>query len=359
MIESMKNSIRVAIILIVGLFLFNSSVYSFEGYAPLTREEFEQWPYLPEYTILNNFPNKGNNCTWFAHGRMMQIGYCKYVLDSMRYNANTWADNASRGAIVTDTPMAGSIAFWDSGVFYGSTLGHVGVVEAVSEDGAILVSDSSSSAKAYNNWYIYPDSDIWPTSFILIPVSREKSNKFSSGEYVRTTVNNLNFRLEGVNQLPVLLPQDTVAEIKEHVSNGIYASQPGNISSYHHWWYAAVKLEGEVKLGWLAETYLETTGFGDLVPSPVPENPSENEPQAEPEPEPEQESDRLAKHGDVIGNGLVDVRDVTLVMQHALKVRELDLDQLVAADVNTDGIVDVLDVTLIMRFILGFITSFE
>ncbi len=357
----MKNTIRVAIILIAVLLQLSSSVSSFEGYTPLTREEFDRWPYLPEYTVLNFFPYKGNNCTWYAHGRMMQLGYCKYTLDSMRYNANTWADNASRGATITDTPVAGSIAFWDSGVYYGSSLGHVGVVEAVREDGAILVSDSSSSSSAYNIKQINPGSSIWPTAFISVPLSREKSGLFSHGEHVRTTVNNLNFRLEGANQHPVLLSRDTIAEIREHVSNGIYASQPGSMSSYHYWWYAAVELEEGIKYGWLAETFLETTGLIDSSSPPFSDVSTEKEPPVEPDQDylPEQEQLPDLKYGDVIGNGLVDVRDVTLVMQHVLKVKELDLGQLVSADVNRDGVIDVLDVTLIMRYILGFITSLE
>ncbi|MBW6463117.1 MAG: CHAP domain-containing protein [Bacillota bacterium] len=355
----MKKTCRVAIILTFILLLLTSSASSFEGYTPLTREEFDRWPWLPEYTVFNFFPSKGNNCTWYTHGRMMQLGYCKYALDSMRFNANTWAYNASRGATVSETAAPGTIAFWDSGVYYGSRLGHVGVVEAVREDGAILVSDSSSSSSAYNVKQISPGSSIWPTAFISVPLSREKSGLYFHGEHVRTTVNNLNFRLEGANQLPVALPRDTVVQIREHISNGIYASQPGSLSSYHYWWYAAIELEGEVKFGWLAETYLETTGLIDPSPPPLPETSAENEPPVESDPDylPEQIQLPDIKYGDVIGNGIVDVRDVTLVMQHVLKVRELDYGQLVPADVNRDGVIDVLDVTLIMRYILGFTTS--
>jgi surface antigen len=316
-----------------------------EGHAVLSREEFERWPYLPEYTVFNPFPNKGGNCTWFAHGRMMQLGYSKYSLDSMRFNANTWADAADRGAVVTDLPEAASIAFWESYAFHGSRLGHVAVVEEVMTDGSILVSDSSSSSGDYRTFIIKPGEGRWPTAFIIVPEGPGRSVVFSPGVIVRTTPHGLNFRLEGVNQPSVLLSKGTLAEISEHPSNGIYSSQPGSVSSYYNWWYAAVEVDSEIKYGWLAEAFLETAGFREPTPDPVLPDPH-------PDPEP------APIFGDLNGDGLVDARDVAITMQFAIQVREISDVQKTAADVNGDGRVDVLDVVLIMHFALGFIGSF-
>jgi len=58
-------------------------------------------------------------------------------------------------------------------------------------------------------------------------------------------------------------------------------------------------------------------------------------------------------YGDVNNDGDIDVRDVVLVMQYIIGLRDLTEDQLKAADVNGDGTVDVLDVTKIMRHVLG------
>lgn len=324
-------------------------------HAVMTREEFDRWPELPEYTILNFFPSKGSNCTWYAHGRMMQLGYCKYALDSMRFSAYTWADYAARGAEVTDTPEAASIAYWDSGQYYGSTLGHVGVVERVYEDGSILISDSSNSASPYKTFTLSPGDSRWPTAFIVVPKARERSRLFPPGTIVQTTVSNLNFRLEGVNRYPVLLAKGTTAKIKAHVSNGIYASPPGSFSSYHYWWYAAVEIDGEVRHGWMAETYLEAVGYSDPVPDPEPEpeESADDNPETEPKPDPP------LVLGDINGDGLIDVRDVTLTMQFALKVKDPGEEQIKIADINRDGIVDIRDVVLLMQYTLGLIETFD
>jgi len=58
-------------------------------------------------------------------------------------------------------------------------------------------------------------------------------------------------------------------------------------------------------------------------------------------------------YGDVNNDGDIDVRDVVLVMQYIIGLRNLTDDQLKAADVNGDGTVDVQDATLIMQHVLG------
>lgn len=61
-------------------------------------------------------------------------------------------------------------------------------------------------------------------------------------------------------------------------------------------------------------------------------------------------------YGDVNQDGSIDVRDVVLVMQYIIGLRNLTDDQLEAADVNRDGEVNVQDVTMIMRHILNIET---
>jgi hypothetical protein len=62
--------------------------------------------------------------------------------------------------------------------------------------------------------------------------------------------------------------------------------------------------------------------------------------------------------GDVNGDGVIDVIDVTLAIQHALGLTRLSDDQMAAADVNNDGLINVLDVNLIMQYTLDLINSF-
>ncbi len=418
--------LKTAVIVLTGLLLLlPAAVLMADQESPvMTREEFDTWPDLPEYTIFNPFPSKGANCTWYAHGRMMQLGYCPVALDSMRFSAYRWADDAAKGAEVVKEPRVGFIAFWDNQASFGGPLGHVGVVEKIKQDGSILISDSSSSRSAYNLITTAPGERKWPTAFIKVPEGPGRSVKFKPYETVRTTAVNLYFRLEGVNRDPVLVPKGTEALIKAHPSNGIYAAQARTTSSYHYWWYAAVEVDGDIKQGWLAETYLERIAAAKPVPgrdNPDPENDpgdepgndpedetddknegkaeepreepgddpedepedktdddSENEPQNgseqkdhEEDPDKKQDdgddpvsedspgneedtpSEKEYKDGDVNGDGKIDVRDVTLVMQHILKLVTLSESQVRAADLNQDQVVDVLDVVQIMQQALG------
>ncbi len=421
----MKLKAAVIFSTVILLLLPAALVLADQGSPVMTREEFDTWPDLPEYTIFNPFPSKGSNCTWYAHGRMMQLGYCPKALDSMRFSAYRWADDAAKGAEVVKEPEIGVIAFWDNKASFGGSLGHVGVVEKIEADGSILISDSSSSRSAYNLITTAPGDRKWPTAFIKVPEGPQRSVKFKPYETVRTTAVNLYFRLEGVNRDPVLVPKGTEALIKAHPSNGIYAAQARTTSSYHYWWYAAVKVDGDIKKGWLAETYLEWIAAGEPVPerdNPEPEDEPGDEPEGEPEDEsgeepddnpadesedkpqdetedkpedkpeddsenepengseqndleddpdekqkeeedpdpednPKSEEDEITETeliaGDVNGDGKIDVRDVTLVMQHILKIISLSEQQLSAADLNQDQVIDVLDVVLIMQDALG------
>jgi V8-like Glu-specific endopeptidase len=62
--------------------------------------------------------------------------------------------------------------------------------------------------------------------------------------------------------------------------------------------------------------------------------------------------------GDINDDGVINVQDVALALQHVLMLSELKDGALVSADVNGDGEVNVIDVTLIMQFSLGLITVF-
>ena len=394
----MKKMLFAAIVLAV--LLITPAIAENSGSA-LSREEFNDWPYYPEYTVLNPFPLKGNNCTWFAHGRMMQLGYCTRALNSMRFNAHTWADDAASGAVVSDEPAVHSIAYWDRGMFFNSSLGHVAVVEEVREDGSILVSDSSVSGSSYRTYEITPEGERWPCAFIIVPEGVNRSKQFSPGQKVQTTAHQLYFRLEGANESPVLLPEDTVARIADHVSNGIFAPRPRSSTAFHYWWYAEADVNGEMKRGWLAETYLEEAPPGSVVYTPREENDQKSDSDTENEPEPDKElehedtdeenrgeeqenepdqsgsseadpeadkspgneengyHDPIHGPGDVYGDGQVNARDVVLSMQYMMREVTLTEAQVKAADVNKDGIVDIRDVVLLMQYILRLVDSFD
>ena len=57
--------------------------------------------------------------------------------------------------------------------------------------------------------------------------------------------------------------------------------------------------------------------------------------------------------GDINGDGVVNIRDVILAMQHVLGLHSLSEEQLEVADINNDGVLDIRDVTMIMQVALG------
>ena len=140
----------------------NSQVYTAQAFV-------NSWQNLPEYTNRNPFPDKGQNCTWYAHGRMLQLGYSKAALDTMWGNAGTWDNTAKNGATVSNTPQAPSIAVWEPGVGGAGGVGHVAVVERVNSDGSILISESNWDKTQYNTRTISRNSRYWPSEFITVP----------------------------------------------------------------------------------------------------------------------------------------------------------------------------------------------
>ncbi len=56
--------------------------------------DFSRWSEFPEYTTFNPLPGKGSNCTWYAHGRLMQLGFCKY-----HYSEKYWTLTNSHSII--------------------------------------------------------------------------------------------------------------------------------------------------------------------------------------------------------------------------------------------------------------------
>ncbi len=63
-------------------------------------------------------------------------------------------------------------------------------------------------------------------------------------------------------------------------------------------------------------------------------------------------------YGDVNDDGVVNIQDVVLVIQHTLNLDKLADNQTLYADVNYDGIINILDVSLVMQKTLGLIEGF-
>lgn len=79
------------------------------------------------------------NCTWYAYERRLQMGH---PVGSYWGNAKTWAYYARQdGYLVDRNPTAGAVLVDTSGYF-----GHVAVVESVSDNGDIVISEMNNYA---------------------------------------------------------------------------------------------------------------------------------------------------------------------------------------------------------------------
>ncbi len=129
--------------------------------------------YAPKRFYLNNIsPNLGDakgNCTWYAHGRLKELGYNAKKLNLMSGNAAKWKSQAVSGGIsVSQVPMQGDIAQATANYGIYTKYGHVAVVEKVNSDGTLLISESSYA----------PNSKTWNFEYRTRTVSRSEFNNY-------------------------------------------------------------------------------------------------------------------------------------------------------------------------------------
>lgn len=132
-----------------------------------TANHFWTRGYAPASTLppSSNLGTSLGNCTWYAYGRMLQLGYSATHLYSIAppgsADAPLWDDNArANGIQVDDSPSVGSIAQTDSGS------GHVAVVESINADGTITVSESSYVLNTSSSWnFLWCHRTVSPLTF--------------------------------------------------------------------------------------------------------------------------------------------------------------------------------------------------
>ncbi|MEA5469069.1 S8 family serine peptidase [Spirulina sp. 06S082] len=89
------------------------------------------------------------NCTWYAHGRLLELGGNRTALQSMNGNANEWHTQISNGTQIVSSPQVGDIAQWTS-----NGANHVAVVEKVNGDGTIVISESHWKSEYSGSTYL-------------------------------------------------------------------------------------------------------------------------------------------------------------------------------------------------------------
>lgn len=96
-------------------------------------------------SLVNNTGSTEGNCTWYAYGRLKELGGNVNALNSMSGNANQWHEQLSNGTTIVDS---NNVQFGDIAQWTRDGMNHVAVVERVyTENGVkkIRVSESHYS----------------------------------------------------------------------------------------------------------------------------------------------------------------------------------------------------------------------
>jgi surface antigen len=104
--------------------------------------------------------NALGNCTWYAYGRMLELGYTKAQLTCFRGNAKEWAAAAAVAGIPTDSiPSVGAIA-------QSVRNNHVAVVEGISGN-MVTISESAYYIDIRNETgsYLWKKTNVLSTVF--------------------------------------------------------------------------------------------------------------------------------------------------------------------------------------------------
>ncbi len=148
---------------------FSTSSYTTDN--PLWRNGYAPASTHPSSPKLENALG---NCTWYANGRMLELGFDPVALGFLVRDAKYWFVDAEAHHIpVDDIPLVGSIAVKDSDKSFST--GHVAVVESLNPDGTITVSESSYSTDPGSNWNflwrLRTVSPAWFQHYIHVPKS--------------------------------------------------------------------------------------------------------------------------------------------------------------------------------------------
>lgn len=142
----------------------NDNIFWTAGYAPASTN-----PPSPQ------LGSALGNCTWYAYGRMLELGYDVSQMSALYKKASDWDSLAQVAHILVDSnPAVGCIAQTDN---TAGGLGHVAVVESINSDGTITITESSWSTNAGSTWNFLwrhrTTSPLWFQHFIHVTKSSQ------------------------------------------------------------------------------------------------------------------------------------------------------------------------------------------
>lgn len=120
-----------------------------------------------------DIPGALGNCTWYAFGRLLELGVSPTALSALHGNASEWVSEASGIFPLDPQPSAHDIAELDPTPEF--PLGHVAIVESANPDGTITVTESSSGTDPASAWMFLwrhrTVSPTWFSNFIRVAVT--------------------------------------------------------------------------------------------------------------------------------------------------------------------------------------------
>jgi surface antigen len=145
----------------------------FSGSNYTSNNVFWQDGYAPNESP-NNLGGAIGNCTWYAFGRILDLGANQTTIGALIGNADQWPSEAAANGIPVDTnPTVHSIAELDADT--GFPEGHLAIVESINSDGTITVTESSAGLDPTGNWMFLwrhrTVSPSWFSQFIHLPLN--------------------------------------------------------------------------------------------------------------------------------------------------------------------------------------------
>ncbi len=301
----------------------NSSANAASAYSPRLSAPSKSNKYY--YSDLNIFYKAGYgmpNCTAYAYGRAYELLGTQPNL--CPYNAEEWYDyNKSNGYYkYGSTAKLGAIACWSS-----SSGGHVAVVEKI-ENGVITF---SNSGWGYKEFYLETAKTSDPKvghsawkfqGYIYIgdfstPQTTTSGSSYKTGIY-KTQVENSSLNMRSGAGTSYI----TVGSIGHNVTLKVTKVQNG--SDGYTWGYTNYNGTN----GWVALEFC--VYVSDIQPTTVPKE---------------------TICGDVDGDDILTIDDVTLIQKHLAKISLLTDEQLSNCDFDHDGDISINDVTSIQKYI--------
>ena len=333
--------------------------------------------YNSNYNVFQKYGYGLPNCTAYAYGRAYEI---LGTTPKLSWNgAGQWYgyNQTNKYYNYGSTPKIGAIACW---CYSGG--GHVAVVEKI-ENGKITLSNSewggrtfylttcSTSDKNYggNSWWTFQGF-----IYLLNDAKPAPAPTYKTGIYKTTDAVNLRYHAGTSNTVLTTIPSNTtvtVTHLYNETSTGwtwgytTYAGKTGWFVLEYATYVSALPTtptttaaptttKPTVPPTTVAPTTVAPTTTVPASTGPIYEDPVvQTEPVTEPDEQSQVDYSQGIGMGDINADGVINIKDATLIQRYVAYIEELTVEQLEWADFDFDGFVTISDVTEMQTFLLS------